>query len=380
MSSTEGSSIVTNGLKAHFDASNIKSFSGIGTNRIGSMIALFNSWNSLVGTSTTYSGKNGKTGIYLNITSTGASGGVNWWYDSIGRTTCLPSTQYTITALVRYSGNTPSANLLYVRQYNSSLAQTSENGKYNSANQIYAGDGFYLTWATFTTDATATSFYIHGYDYSIIQVSLEDVQCKLGGFSDISKNLNDVSLIGTTYSNVNGGAIVLNGTTDYCPGTVNCGITSDVTLSAFVKPTYNSGPHKTIICTDAGYPYGAKLMSYKNNARYGIWLGFGSTNYEAFSPLDVNDNTNKMISATWVQSTGVVNLYINGNLQYTLSTGQTSAVALNDGKIILGAEYYSIGSGGGFQGNIYNGSVYNRALSAEEIKQNFNAMRSRYGL
>jgi hypothetical protein len=31
-------------------------------------------------------------------------------------------------------------------------------------------------------------------------------------------------------------------------------------------------------------------------------------------------------------------------------------------------------------GNIYSGKVYNRALSATEVLQNFNATKSRFGL
>jgi hypothetical protein len=34
----------------------------------------------------------------------------------------------------------------------------------------------------------------------------------------------------------------------------------------------------------------------------------------------------------------------------------------------------------GFLGNIYNTMLYNRALTALEVLQNFNALRGRYGI
>ena len=38
-------------------------------------------------------------------------------------------------------------------------------------------------------------------------------------------------------------------------------------------------------------------------------------------------------------------------------------------------------AGGGFyNGNIANAQIYNRALSAAEVKQNYNALRDRFGI
>lgn len=74
-------------------------------------------------------------------------------------------------------------------------------------------------------------------------------------------------------------------------------------------------------------------------------------------------------------TSGSRNLYINGVL--VASDALVATVGTNSGGITIG----SYNSGGYF----YNGSigvvkVYNRALSADEIKQNFNALRNRYGV
>jgi hypothetical protein len=64
--------------------------------------------------------------------------------------------------------------------------------------------------------------------------------------------------------------------------------------------------------------------------------------------------------------------YINGVFISTLTLNQTFATS----NPALGAnqngEYYT--------GNIYNFLYYNRLLSADEIQQNYNAAKSRFGL
>jgi hypothetical protein len=196
---------------------------------------------------------------------------------------------------------------------------------------------------------------------------------------------NTLTATSLTYANNN--TFSFDGSYSYLQSTSNCGITGDVTLSAWIRPnrTGQTGPHSTIICTDVNYPYGAKLMNYKNNSRYGIWLGWaggGNTNYEAFVGVNINDNTDKMLTASWTQSTGIAKIYLNGVLQSTQNTGITSAVALADGKITIGTDYNSIGSGtlNKYLGNIYQASIYNRTLTDAEVQQNFNATRSRYGI
>jgi len=206
-------------------------------------------------------------------------------------------------------------------------------------------------------------------------------------WNDVSGNRNSGTLVSGSYSSSSLASIVFDGSYTYVQSPNNCGITGDVTLSAWIKPnrTGQTGPHSTVICTDVNYPYGAKLMNYKNSARYGIWLGWaggGNTNFEAFVSADINDNTNKMLTASWQQSTGIAKIYLNGVLQSTQSTGITSAVALSDGKITLGTDYNNIGSGtlNKYLGNIYQASVYNRVLTDAEITQNFNAQRARFGI
>jgi hypothetical protein len=168
---------------------------------------------------------------------------------------------------------------------------------------------------------------------------------------------------------------------NYFKSTSNSGILGDQTLSAWIKPTYSAGPHKTVICTDPQYRCGVKLMTFKNTHRYGIWLGFGSSDYEALVSGNISDNTTKLLTATWKRSTGVAKVYLNGVLQQSFSTGVTSPISVNTGNVHVGAGYESEwGATNMFEGNVHSSSIYNRTLSDAEVLQLFNASKSKYGL
>jgi hypothetical protein len=72
-------------------------------------------------------------------------------------------------------------------------------------------------------------------------------------------------------------------------------------------------------------------------------------------------------------------IYLNGNL---VRTGLTSSKRLLMG-VVIGNQTTTIESFisyGGFRGNIGSISYYNRALSPQEILQNYNALKSRFNL
>ena len=75
---------------------------------------------------------------------------------------------------------------------------------------------------------------------------------------------------------------------------------------------------------------------------------------------------------------GIVNTYVNGNIQNSNISSPNGYVTtfgdpnLGRGFVLAGNRYFS--------GKISNTKIYNRALSAAEISQNFNALRGRYGL
>jgi hypothetical protein len=173
-----------------------------------------------------------------------------------------------------------------------------------------------------------------------------------------------------------------NNTFTFTPGINYCTVSNldslvgDVTLEAVVNLATASGPHQTAICTDLGYRYGIKLMaSYHGNMA--VWAGFGTSDY-LLSGNSIQNAGNVYIAATRSSSTGLISLYMNGALvtSATSNTGNMSSAGSGQGRI--GLDYHS--GGYGFNGNIFSASAYNRVLSAVEIAQNFNAVRSIYGI
>lgn len=86
-------------------------------------------------------------------------------------------------------------------------------------------------------------------------------------------------------------------------------------------------------------------------------------------------NTSNWYQVVGTYSSGFKRLYINGVLVNS---------ATNSGTISTDAAGFTIGSRSG-GGNYYNGNLaicklYNRALSAEEIKKNFDSTKSRFSL
>lgn len=79
---------------------------------------------------------------------------------------------------------------------------------------------------------------------------------------------------------------------------------------------------------------------------------------------------NEGLMTTWVN--GLVEdsgLQTTGNIQ-----SSSLSVALGSRQLQQGTSSIS------FNGSIYSTKIYNRSLTAQEIQQNFNATRGRYGI
>jgi len=76
------------------------------------------------------------------------------------------------------------------------------------------------------------------------------------------------------------------------------------------------------------------------------------------------------------QAANTIVSYINGVVDRTV-TGITGSVTAAVNALQIGA--YS-GGGYSFSGRIAGACAYNQALSADQVLQNFNALRGRFGL
>ena len=189
-------------------------------------------------------------------------------------------------------------------------------------------------------------------------------------WTDLSGIGNNGTLTGgPTYSSANGGSIVFDGTDDY----VDTGKTAtqlgiydaDYTFDAWVYPT-NLNSDKTMFGTDQTVGRQGLHLVFRGGV---IYQGHYSADFSAGSAT-INAWNN--ISYTYVKSSSSASIYKNGVLQ---GSG-TIASFIGTTNILLGrwgTQYYFIGNGSNYK-------IYNRALSAAEITQNYNALKHRFGL
>ena len=196
-------------------------------------------------------------------------------------------------------------------------------------------------------------------------------------WKDLSGNGYTGTLInGPTFSNINGGSILFDGTNDYVVSSNFTPNFSTKTLSGWVKlssVSQQGGGVVTLQSTD-GLSFDAIVY---NEIAQG-W-GFGSNGFSRTGWSGVSETSTSVwvnIVATYENSN--YRMYRNGTLILTL----TSFGALNfnfNSNVQLA--YRHLGGGSAFlAGNIANALVYNRALSATEVLQNYNATKSRFGL
>jgi hypothetical protein len=187
---------------------------------------------------------------------------------------------------------------------------------------------------------------------------------------DISRGGNNGTLInGPTFNSANGGSIVFDGINDYVLFE-NIGIISpSLTFSFWVYPI--SGQGFVTYGNSGGFPLlliqmlnltstTADLRIYVIN-QYTLYTGC----------LDLNRWNNITITRTNT-TTGAV--YKNGIFINTLA-GTTGDDTSQTPLLEIGRSFGSLG-----RSNISQVQIYNRALSATEVLQNYNAIKGRYGL
>jgi hypothetical protein len=192
-------------------------------------------------------------------------------------------------------------------------------------------------------------------------------------WTDLSGNGNNGTLTnGPTFSSSNGGSIVFDGANDH----VNCGLSSfqptAITLCAWVKHT---------VSTD-----GAIIVKGDVNeaTEWGIAFGYSSPHYLIGRATTFNNQllyswTGSLLTGfhyvcyTMINNTSA-RLYVDGVL--VASTNTIGSIGLNAKNVLIG----KWNNYGALDGNIAQVSIYNRALTAAEVSQNFNAQRNRFGI
>jgi hypothetical protein len=185
---------------------------------------------------------------------------------------------------------------------------------------------------------------------------------------DLSGNENNGELIGGVgYNAANGGSLVFDGSNDYV--TINLSkatIGSNLTFSIWIQCLGEQSAKGVFQIADGLTSSTPWVLLQRTNTTTVRWYLNGDYRI-----------TNNLSDLT----------YVNLTITYNGTTWIAYKNGISDGTYTGGSGDYSgnstwLGNGynGFFNGNIAQVSIYNRALTATEVLQNFNATRSRYGI
>ena len=193
---------------------------------------------------------------------------------------------------------------------------------------------------------------------------------------DMSGYGNNVTLTnGPTYSSANGGAIVFDGTNDYAvSGTFTQHQTTTITLSAWVYPTVISG--NSYVIGVGGGTNGTARAIRVNGGQFGA-PGYGNQGVHDFNTTGAYAVANAWQHVCCVWNGTTATFYLNGRI--TTTTTLSGLVTPTGSAYYLSSEPWS-NPGSVWSGKIACASIYTRALTSDEVKQNYNAQYSRFEL
>ena len=195
-------------------------------------------------------------------------------------------------------------------------------------------------------------------------------------WTDLSGNGSNVTLTSTSYNAANGGSIEFNGTSSYANFAANIGSTNVVTVEMWVKTNAaTNGMYFGFNAYDAWTNSGNLGYNTANSDLY----GFNSTQVDY---LDIVGNWRHLVFVMYANSLTKNKIYVNGESQSmsTISAGFTSANAIfNSGAGKISGWTYT-GQANSFlmNMNVAVFKLYTRELTAQEIRNNFNAESPRF--
>jgi hypothetical protein len=191
-------------------------------------------------------------------------------------------------------------------------------------------------------------------------------------WTDISGSNNNGTLTnGPTFNSANGGSIVFDGTNDYVSGTVNIA-NSPFTIICWVYPNVTPSTNVYFSVGSIDATRTALHLRLVNDTSFVFGL------YNDDLSATVSSVTNKWNYFAVTLTSGLIQtVYQNG----VLVGSPRTAAGYFTGNTIYGIGRWSkTGPTQYINANVATSYVYNRALSATEIDQNYNATKSRFGL
>ena len=187
---------------------------------------------------------------------------------------------------------------------------------------------------------------------------------------------------GTGFSTANNGTFIFDGTNDYilCDGISQNNNASALTWVFWAKRSASNTLMTFIQMSSGSNDIGLELW---NNEVIYFEIGNGGNTYgELSNNSSLWQNVAMVFNGTGADNSSRLKAFINGTQQNLSYNGTIPSTAGTANTLYIGntgpyagsnSNLFSIGNLGSFQS-------YNRALSATEILQNYNATRKRFGL
>lgn len=193
---------------------------------------------------------------------------------------------------------------------------------------------------------------------------------------DLGGSNNGTLTNGPTFNSDNGGSIVFDGSDDrvYCEnsGTIDFNASQSFTTCCWVYITANSGYEVFMAKHIGGTGYIPNLLWYGTNPELRWWFN-GAVNVTYLSNKTyLNQWRFVCMSIERPSNTGYI--FEDGIL--VASGSMNSNSPSNNGKLQIGNDDF----GSALTGRIAITQIYNKLLSAQEILQNYNAQKGRFGL
>ena len=205
-------------------------------------------------------------------------------------------------------------------------------------------------------------------------------------WGDLSGNGNDGTLTnGVGYSSDNKGSLTFDGVNDHVNFTDKSEFTftdAKFSLEVFFRYVNKSAPDNSIIgkrdygFTQREYNLYVYEPSSTPTLRFIISTNLTANWTFVYGPT-IEKNT--WYHAVATSDAGVGKIYLNGVLSAT-NNSMNSSTTNGTSPLSIGNAFSSGSSVQHFNGSIPLARIYNRALTADEVQQNYNATRGRYGI
>lgn len=399
MSFFRGPKIITNGLILYLDAANTKSFRGEPTTNTISHPVNISNWSkqeTTVGSSPAfYREIDGKIIPFYKVTSTSLTDPFIYTISSPGN---ISNRTFTYTVYLCTDSNQPSTNIVLFT-YGSSpsfegssvtsqtITITSDPKRYTLVSTY--GAGFNSTVLTHRVDlnqSTLGYLYVGGaqveeksYSTHFIDGTRGSTVATGGGLIDLSSNANNGALVsGVTYNSEKYGSLYFDGVDDHVLTTLST-FGNNMTWEAWVYCEGNVSTYNMFMGRALPYFsfFGGNSLYFSNN------ISGVQRTIQTATNLSYNTWYHALFTTSYDGANTTMKIYTNGA---ETATGTWAGSQENYG----GSYKIMLGDGNGFndgtspwypfKGRVSNVKVYNRTLTTNEITNNYNTLKSRFGL